>query len=80
MAVFSNQRVSALTDRIGSEALRELVNDLENVLVMGVCSNNDSSPSGIDFQSPVASVDVASPEAALYLDCQSVLALAIDGA
>ncbi|CAP91852.1 Pc13g07830 [Penicillium rubens Wisconsin 54-1255] len=67
MSFFSNQRMSALVSRIGTDVLTELVEDLETLLVSRVCSQNDSSSSTIEFQSPLASVNVTSSEAEAYI-------------
>jgi hypothetical protein len=77
MSFFSNQRMSALVSRIGTDVLTELVEDLETLLVSRVCSQNDSSSSTIEFQSPLASVNVTSSEAEAYIGGQSILPLVI---
>lgn len=77
MSFFSNQRMSALASRIGTDVLTELVEDLETILVSRVCSQNDYSPSTVEFQSPLAGVNVTSSEAGAYIDGQSILPLVI---
>ncbi|KAJ5382386.1 hypothetical protein N7517_000297 [Penicillium concentricum] len=68
MSFFSNERMSALVSRIGTDVVAELVEDLENFLVSRVCSTHDSSSSMIEFQPPLTSVDVTPSEAAAYID------------
>lgn len=75
MTFFSNQRMSALVNRIGTDVLTELVEDLESLIVSRVCSKNDSPSSTIEFQPPLASVDVTSSEAEAYIDGRSILPL-----
>lgn len=70
--------MSALASRIGTDVLTELVEDLETLLVSRICSRNDSSESStIEFQPPLASVDVTSSEADGYIGCEFILLLPI---
>lgn len=69
IAFFSGHRVSALTNRIGTDGLRELVENLDNLIRKRVCENNNSRPM-IEFWQPVARVDLASNEAKAFIQGQ----------
>lgn len=77
MTFFSTQRIGALANRIGTDVLTELVEDLENVIVARVCPKNQSSPAPIEFQLPLERLNVTPSEAENYIAGGFILPLVI---
>lgn len=67
MSFFSNRRVSALTKRIGTDGLREIVENLDNLIMKRVCFQHDSSWTRINFQQPITREEVTPDEARAYI-------------
>ncbi|WYZ37994.1 hypothetical protein EsH8_II_001500 [Colletotrichum jinshuiense] len=52
VSFFSNDRITSLADRLGTDSLRELVENLDDLIKKRVCQKQTTRWDGIDFQKP----------------------------
>ena len=50
MTFFSENRITSLADRLGTESLRELVTNLDGLIKQRVCQRQTSQAEGINFR------------------------------
>ncbi|RYP89999.1 hypothetical protein DL770_003844 [Monosporascus sp. CRB-9-2] len=68
VSFFSSDRVTSLADRLGTESLRELVENLDDLIKKRVCQKQTSRWDGIGFQKPATPVMVQPQMAKAFIE------------
>lgn len=70
VSFFSNQRVTDLSSKIGTDSLWELVENLDNAVAQRVSFKRDPLLNTIRFEEPMTSLNVTPDEACGYIQGQ----------